>query len=54
MNKLMTLCYNCRQLIRESYDVEPYMTKMVPIQKCEYCGKKYDLLLCRVKSKEED
>lgn len=54
MNKLMTLCYDCRTLIKEHYDVDIYPTKIVQPLKCENCGKKYDLMLCRVKSKEED
>ncbi len=54
MDKLITLCWDCRCLMKEHYDVETYMTKQVTVHKCEQCGKKYDLMLCRVKSKKGD
>lgn len=54
MDKLITLCWNCRCLFKESYDVEAYTTKMVTKEKCENCGSKYSLTLCRVKNKEKD
>lgn len=54
MDKLITLCWDCRCLFKESYNVETYMTKMVPKPKCENCGGKYGLSLCRVKNKEDE
>lgn len=54
MDKLITLCFECRCLMKEHYDLEVYQSKMMPLVKCENCGKKYDLLVCRVKTKKEE
>jgi hydrogenase maturation factor HypF (carbamoyltransferase family) len=53
MQKLVTLCWSCQNLYKESYDVEVYHTKMVAKPKCENCGSKYTLNICRIKNKEE-
>lgn len=54
MDKVMTLCYDCQELVKDSYKLEVWPNvKRAP--RCEMCGKetsKYAGDVCHVTSKE--
>ena len=54
MDKFITLCWDCQQIIGEFYRLDAYDTKTAKPEekkKCENCGKEWGLKLCRVRSK---
>ena len=50
MDKFITLCWECRKLMRDAFDVYEYDSRFVK-DKCENCGKQILLKYCRVLNK---
>lgn len=53
MDKLITLCFECRTLMKDHYRVDAYDNEAKPGKACENCGEKFDLRLCRIRTKPE-
>lgn len=52
MDKLVCLCYDCRELFKDAYRLDAYDARTAkPEDKCENCGGGYNILVCRVRSK---
>ena len=60
MDKFITLCFECRSLFKDHYRLEAYDTDVIPEAKgrdgkkaaaCENCGNRFDLRVCRIRSK---
>ena len=54
MDKIICLCYDCRELFKEHYRLDAYdarLAKPGEKQTCENCKGGFGLLMCRVRSK---
>ena len=51
MDKFTTLCWKCRAILADVYDIELYDASPLMAKKCEHCGKKFGLLYCRIRNK---
>lgn len=60
MDKFVTLCFDCRTLMKDHYRVDVYDSDVIPETRenragkkkpsCENCGKHFDLAVCRLRT----
>lgn len=62
MDKLISLCFTCRTMLADHYRVDVYDPGFAAPgtdrrgkrrESCENCGEKYDLRLCRIRTKPD-
>lgn len=62
MDKLITLCWECRKLLKDHYRVDEYGTELASPgtdrggkrrTSCNNCGATLDLRVCRIRTKPE-
>lgn len=53
MDKIITLCFDCRKILKDHYRVDTYEDGAKPGKSCQNCGEKFDLRVCRIRTKPE-